>query len=379
MFVPEKLWSAGDPPRQRAPEPAPEPPQPPFVAKPPATGRRRIPAVAALLAAVLATGGVGYALQGDSGDGDTTRAARPATTQPLPGLRDSGNSVRDIYRAASPAVVSVRTGGGQGTGFLTGRDGTIVTNAHVVGSARSAQVTFGDDGRSLSARIVGTDPSTDLAVLRVDASAVRDVEPLPLADSQSVQVGDEAVAIGNPFGLDRTATAGIVSALEREITAPNGFSIDEVIQTDAPINPGNSGGPLLNTRGQVIGVNSQIASSGGGNVGIGFAVPSNTVREIVPRLERGETIERAWLGVTTSPGAGGGVRVESVQPGSPAQRAGLRSGDVIERIDGRAATTPEDVAAAIEDERPRASITIELRSGRSIQVELGERPANNVR
>jgi len=396
MLAPDKLWSAGDPPREAhhtddvhlAPTGQAPPTVPPFADPPPARPRRRRgPFVATALIAALAAGGTVYGLENGDGSAGSTRetASLPASASPLPGLRKSGNSVRDIYRAASPAVVSIRAAGsgGQGTGFLVDGEGTVVTNAHVVGDGTRAQVQFGDDGRTATGRIVGSDPSTDLAVVKVEASAVRDVQPLTIADSASVQVGDEAVAIGNPFGLDRTATAGIISALEREITAPNGFSIDEVIQTDAPINPGNSGGPLLNTRGQVIGVNSQIQSSGGGNVGIGFAVPSNTVRDVIPRLQRGETIKRAWLGVSTSPAASGaGARVESAQPGSPAAEAGLRSGDVITRVDGEAVGEPEDIAAAIQDARPGQSVSVEVqrdRGSRSVDVELGTRPANSGR
>ena len=181
------------------------------------------------------------------------------------------------------------------------RSGTIATNAHVVGSADDATVRFGENGERIPARVLGRDPSSDLAVLRIDPDRAGNPAPLALADSDSVRVGDSVVAVGNPFGLDRTATAGIVSALGREIQAPNGFQIDDVIQTDAAINPGNSGGPLVDARGRVIGVNSQIASSGGGgNVGVGFAVPSNEVRDVIPRLARGQSIERAWIGVSTA-------------------------------------------------------------------------------
>ncbi len=158
--------------------------------------------------------------------------------------------MRTVYAAASPSVVSVRTGEGSGTGFLVDSDGTIVTNAHVVGDNSDVQVRFEDDGDLHDARVLGVDASTDLAALKVDASAADGVKPLALADSDNVQVGDTALAIGYPLGLDRTATAGIVSGLERDIQAPNGFSIDKVIQTDAPINPGNSGGPLLNANGR---------------------------------------------------------------------------------------------------------------------------------
>jgi putative serine protease PepD len=384
MLIPDKLWSAGDPPREAprtAPHAAPPDPPAPDSGRPPGgRGRRRAVAAVAVAAALGAGGGVLALASGDEGGGP---APLPASASTLPGLGDNRNDVREIYRAASPAVVSVRAegSGGEGTGFLVDRDGTIVTNAHVAGDSERAQVSFGDDGRTVAARVLGSDPSSDIAVLRVDAGAVAGVRPLPLADSDSVQVGDAAVAIGNPFGLDRTATAGIVSALEREITAPNGFSIEDVIQTDAPINPGNSGGPLLNARGQVIGVNSQIQSGGlRGNVGIGFAVPSNTVREVLPRLQQGETIERAWLGVSSAPDAGGdGARVQELTAGSPAQRAGLRAGDVIVSVDGRAVAEPSDIAAAIEDRQPGDSVRIEvLRGGEreSLTVDLGTRPAN---
>ena len=192
-------------------------------------------------------------------------------------------------------------------------------------------VKFGPDGRSIDGQVKGADPSSDLAVVKIDpGSAPRNAKPLQFADSRQVRVGDTAIAIGNPFGLDRTATEGIVSGIGRSIKAPNGFSIDEVIQTDAPINPGNSGGPLLDETARVMGVNSQIATAGNsqGNVGIGFAVPSNTVREVVPRLEKGDKIARPYLGVETSdptdPNAPPGAEVTTVTPGGPADSAGVQ-------------------------------------------------------
>ena len=189
--------------------------------------------------------------------------------QPLPGrlgkpiAPDKGQSrAGKIYAQASPAVVSIRTDVGSGTGFLIDRNGTLVTNAHVVGNADRVVVKFGPDGRSIDGQVKGADPSSDLAVVKIDpGSAPRNAKPLQFADSRQVRVGDTAIAIGNPFGLDRTATEGIVSGIGRSIKAPNGFSIDEVIQTDAPINPGNSGGPLLDETARVMGVNSQIATA----------------------------------------------------------------------------------------------------------------------
>ncbi len=236
--------------------------------------------------------------------------------------------------------------------------------------------------------MLGTDESVDLAVVKVDPGQAPKLRPLTLGDSDRVQVGDAAIAIGYPLGLDRTVTSGIVSGLGREIQAPNGFSIDKVIQTDAPINPGNSGGPLLDAKGRVIGVNSQIATAGGGsgNVGIGFAVPVNTVREVVPKLEAGQTVKRAYLGVSTSdPITGSGALVQQVTPGGPAERAGLRAatsatgegGDVIVAVDGKPVVTPDDVVAAVGARQPGDRVTLEvLRDGQRVSLDatLGERP-----
>jgi putative serine protease PepD len=287
-----------------------------------------------------------------------------------------------VYASAGPGVVSVqaRQGGGlaSGTGFVVDEEGTIVTNAHVVGDADGVQVRFGDDGRRLDAEVLGRDPSSDLAVLRVSPGEAGPLRALPLADSGGVRVGDPVVAIGHPFGLDRTATAGIVSGVGREIRAPNGFQIDEVIQTDAPINPGNSGGPLLDARGRVIGVNSQIATSGNrGNVGVGFAVPSNTVRQVVPKLRGGGRIVRPYLGLTSAPSSQPGAVVEQAAPGGPADDAGLRSGDRVVSVDGKAVRDPDDVSRAIESRSPGDRVRVEvIRDGerRSFEVRLGTRP-----
>src|SRR3954452_11057863 len=251
----------------------------------PRTVALRSVVIVALAALAIAAGAYAAgALLGGGDDAKPLPAVSSTPIQPRKGQTRAGA----IYAKASPAVVSIRTTSGSGTGFLVDKNGTLVTNDHVVGDNPRVVVKFGPDGRSLDGEELGTDPSSGLAVVRIDAGAGPDnAKPLQFADSREVRVGDDAIAIGNPFGLDRTATEGIVSALGREIQAPNGFQIDDVIQTDAPINPGNSGGPLLDDTGRVIGVNSQMATAGGGagtqggNVGIGFSVPSNTVRQVV--------------------------------------------------------------------------------------------------
>src|SRR3954471_6033508 len=316
----------------------------------------------------------------------------PASSpDPLPAVSDKPLKPRAgqtraglIYAHASPAVVSIRTSTGSGTGFLIDDQGRIVTNSHVVGSNSRMLVRFGDDQTSLDGKVVGSDPSSDIAVVDIGkASIPKGVKALEFADSRAVQVGDTAIAIGNPFGLDRTATEGIVSGLGREIKAPNGFQIDAVIQTDAPINPGNSGGPLLDDSGHVIGVNSQIASAGsGGNVGIGFAVPSNTVRQVVPALERGEKVKHAWLGVETSAptSATQGAEVQNVIPGGPAESAKLRSGDVITKIDGQPVKSPSDVSAAVNQKQPGDKVTVTVeRNGltEELTAKLGTRPGRS--
>ena len=320
----------------------------------------------------LLVGGGAFALGVLDDDAPVSQAA--AAGPALVGKNQTGN-VAAIYAAARDSVVSIQTGGGSGTGFVVDADGTIVTNAHVVGSATTVEVQFADD-ETEQGRVMGVDRSSDLAVIKVDAG--RALKPLALADSSAVRTGELAVAIGSPFGLSQTTTAGIVSGTGRHIEAPDGFQIDSVIQTDAPINPGNSGGPLLDAKGRVIGVNSQIASQSGGSVGIGFAVPSNTVRDVIPRLERGETIKRAYLGVSTAPGSGG-VTVASVSANAPAANAGLRVGDVIVSVAGARVTDPDDVSSAIQDRHPGDQIEIGVRrngGNETLNVTLAERPAN---
>src|SRR3954468_17127069 len=255
----------------------------------PRRGRPRLTIVALVLVALV----IGAFAIGSVTGGDDAPAPLPAVSgtpiKPKKGQTPDGA----IYAHASPAVVSIRNGSGSGTGFLIDTHGTLVTNSHVVSGSKHVVVRFGHHAATLDRTVPGRAPSSALAVVDIGSSGIpKGVKPLQLADSRTVQVGDTAIAIGNPFGLDRTATEGIVSGIGREIRAPNGFQIDSVIQTDAAVNPGNSGGPLLDDAGHVIGVNSQIATGGGGggNVGVGFSVPSNTVRQVVPQIERGKKI-----------------------------------------------------------------------------------------
>jgi putative serine protease PepD len=375
---PKHLWTGDwrahrdDQPPQRPPlrELPPPPPEP----EPPKSRRGLILAGAGVAALALLVAAF------VAGDLLTTDKPAPRQRAKAPSGR---TPIGRIYARASPAVVSVRTRGDTGTGFLFDRDGTLVTNAHVVGRSRQVAVRFGGNGHSISASVLGVDPSSDLAVLKIAVSDTPNVDPLTLADSSRVRVGDTAVAIGNPFGLDRTATAGIVSGLGRHIRAPNGVEIDQVIQTDAPINPGNSGGPLLDVHARVIGVNSQIATSGqtgNGNVGIGFAVPANTVRQVVPRLKQGQTIDRPYLGVVTgrtAPTQSDGAIVRAVRPGGPGARGGLQTGDIIVGINGRRVNDPADVSAGIQGQAPGDVVTVQVqRDGQpvTLDVELGKRP-----
>ena len=250
--------------------------------------------------------------------GDTTRVVRQAPiSQPAtdPAAARDGKTVQQIYAEEGRGVVFIQSegvSGGEnafgeqqqgtatGSGFVVDGDGTIITNAHVVEGASKVTVSFEEGGEAIDADVKGVDADSDIAVLKIDPQG-RDLTVLPLGDSSKLNVGDPVVAIGNPFGLQRTVTTGIVSALQRQVDAPSGFPISDVIQTDASINPGNSGGPLLNARGEVIGINSQIATGGGqGSVGIGFAVPIDTAKQELPQLRAGKEIKRAYLGVVMS-------------------------------------------------------------------------------
>jgi S1-C subfamily serine protease len=364
----------------------------------------------------------GWVEAGD--DGAAPAAVATPLTEPAAdeGGERAGLSVNEIYTKDAPGVAFIEAdtkaqqapfdpfgapqqGGGTatGSGFVIDEDGRIITNAHVVDGAEEVRVTLGEDGDTYEAKVLGADPSTDVAVIQVDAPT--DVlEPLELGDSSQVAVGDPAIAIGNPFGLDRTATAGIVSAVQREINAPNGFTITDAIQTDAPINPGNSGGPLLDSSGRVMGINSQIESPAGGNVGIGFAVPINTAREVSQQLIDDGEVQHAFLGVSGTDltpeiadvlnlDADGGALVQSVVPDSPADDAGIEAGDaqvtingqplraggdLIVAADGEPVEDIGDVIAAVDSKQPGSEIELTLVRGgdqRTVTVELVERPA----
>jgi putative serine protease PepD len=395
---PSSLWIDPSQPHARHPwleaavvsPPEPDLPPPP----PPEPPRRRGPLrrIAGLLLVVVvaALAAAGTVAVLDHGGSSSTIATK-GTVKPLPASPGGTSSTRinEFYSRVSAAVVYVQVdeGNGQGasgTGFVIGSDGTIVTNAHVASGAKNIKVRFADNSQAIPATVVGIDASSDLAVLKVDPAKAPPLTVLPLADSDQVKVGDTAIAIGFPLGLDRTATAGIISGVGRSIKAPNGFTIDKVLQTDAPINPGNSGGPLLDDRGRVIGVNSQIATAGGGggNVGIGFAVPSNTVREVVPRLQAGQSIKRPYLGVSTGVSTSGvsGAAVGEVTPGGPADKAGLQAGqggDVIVSIDGQVVASPDDVSRLISGKHPGDTVKLGIARGGSrsvVPVTLGTRP-----
>ncbi len=255
--------------------------------------------------------------------------------------------------------------------------GDIVTNEHVVSGGTSITVTLWN-GKGYEGRLVGSDSSTDLAVVRIKApSSV--LTPLQLGNSDAVQVGSPVVAIGSPFGLSETVTSGIVSALGRSIEAPNNFTIGNAIQTDAPINHGNSGGPLLSASGQVIGVNAQIQSQSGGSEGVGFAIPSNTVRSVVSQIVAGKTVAHAYFGVQVRDSSSPvGAALAQVLPGTPAAKAGLRSGDVVVKLDGRTIRDADEISTVIAAKRPGDTMKVTyVRGGKTATttVTLTTRPA----
>jgi putative serine protease PepD len=353
------------------------------------TGKAVALAIGWLLAAVLVSATTAIAVLALDDDGNGNQAAATAEVQPTATRTTTGSSVGEVYRAVKDSVVVVDATSqapqafpfgdqgeqqAQGSGFVFDGSGRIVTNYHVVQNAESVQIVY-PGGRRIDADVVGTDPSTDVAVL--DPKEDANLAALRLADSDQVQVGDPVVAIGSPFGLAGTVTSGIVSALNRTIRSPNGFGIDDAIQTDAAINSGNYGGPLLDADGHVIGINTQIQSSTGGNIGIGYAVPSNTVRDVADKLIRDGKVVHAYLGVTMTQTTDG-VRIEEVKPDTPAEDAGLRVGDIVTRVGSTKITTPDELQAAVEARKPGDELELELRrngSEETVTVTLAERPA----
>ena len=378
-------------------------------------GRRSFPSLrAAELLVVAVIGGLlalgGAALFGELGTHTTIQETAPQSTSAVSQPLTRAVTPEDIYRSDAPGVVQItatsvtqtpsdpfgflpstpQTSQSLGSGFVIDKAGHIVTNYHVVQGAQKVQVSFSGQDQ-MPATVVGKDPSTDIAVLKINAHA-RALTPLQLGNSDAVRVGDQVYAIGNPFGYARTLTAGIVSALQRQISAPNNLPIENAIQTDAAINHGNSGGPLIDASGRVIGVTSQISTGNTGeqgNVGIGFAIPVNLVRNVAAQIIRSGKVEHAFLGVTTSEvtpqlaqlfklPTSAGLIVTDVQAGSPADRAGLKAGstqvvvqgetyvlggDIIIGADGKPVSTFEQLRAAVAAKKPGDRISLQVYRG----------------
>jgi putative serine protease PepD len=340
----------------------------------------------------------------------TTTVVQPSRGSTIPTSFSGSSSgtghaltVNQIYQADSPGVVDILVtsqtktptsgffpGGGQtqqtqgeGAGVVYDNKGDILTDEHVVAGATSVQVTF-QDGLKTSAKVLGTDPSTDVGVIRVNVPAAQ-LHPIAFADSSAAQVGDPVVAIGSPFSLPETTTAGIVSQVGRSIMAPNNYTIPEAIQTDAAINPGNSGGPLLDAEGHVLGLNDQIetnnstASGQGSSSGVGFAVPSDTVARIATAIIAGHPVKHAYVGVELQGNSASGAQVSSVQPGSPGAASGIQSGDLVTAINGKAISSTDQFIATVDTFAPGTTITLTVKHDgqtNNIKVTLGTRPAS---
>ncbi len=359
--------------------------------------RRVIPLVVAV--AIGAAAGVGaYAL---TSNGAKTPSATPVVVPAQSASSTSTvGSLPQLYKQDAPGVVDITVqlpssagsssgfpfsnpGGSQkaeaeGTGFEINSNGDILTAEHVIDGANSIKVMF-QDGSTAKATLVGSDKSTDTAVIHVDVPASQ-LHPLTLGNSSAAQPGQTVVAIGSPFGLPETMTAGIVSATNRTITAQNGFSITGAIQTDAAINHGNSGGPLIDAAtNTVIGINDQILNAGdtNDNAGVGFAVPIDASKTVAQTIIAGGTVEHAYLGVTVAPS--GPARIACVVNGGPAHSAGLKAGDVITSVDGKTVASYDALTAAVGATKPGEKVTVTVESKgstRSVSVTMGSRPAS---
>jgi len=327
----------------------------------------------------------------------TTTVIQQPQSSSIPTSLSSGKglTVNQIYRNAGPGVVDIlvtsqssggglspfgggsQTTQGEGAGVVYDTKGDILTDEHVVSGATSVKVTF-QDGRTAGAKVLGTDSSTDVAVIRVDVPA-SELHPIAFANSAAAQVGDPVIAIGSPFSLPETTTAGIVSQVGRSIQAPNNYTITGAIQTDAAINPGNSGGPLLDANGHVLGLNDQIQTNSGSSAGVGFAIPSNTVARISNEIINGQPVRHAYVGVELNSNSTGGATVSAVQPSSPAASAGIQTGDLITAVNGKTINSTEDFISTVDGYAPGDTVTLTVNRGgqtQTIKVTLGTRPAS---
>ena len=369
----------------------------------------RYKALLPVVVSAVIGGLIALALAGGSGNQRTTTIVQstPGSSAIPTSFSNAGKglSINQIYRQDSPGVVDITVistsstgptlfggGGGQqtqegeGAGVVYDHSGNILTDEHVVVGAKPGGVTVHfQDGQSAKATVLGTDPSTDVAVIHVDVSA-SELHPIPFADSSQAQVGDPVVAIGSPFSLPETTTQGIVSAVGRSIRAPNNYTITGAIQTDAAINPGNSGGPILDPEGRVLGLSDQIetnnttVSGQGSSSGVGFAVPSNTVARIAGAIIAGHPVKHPFVGVELNGNSPGGAQVTTIESGSPAEQAGLQPKDVITQINGSPVASTEAFIATVDNYAPGRTITLTInRAGQTqhVKLRLGTRPTTS--